>query len=160
MHWSRPGPTSLGCAANAEELCQRKQARQLGIGRTSAGGWHARWLHPKGNKEKLPIVEPSTGSGAVTLTLPLTQIRHEGDPEGSLTGEFTAVFSDADTEGKGQEAMVATSRLRRGDGGSFGRFVRHDGGARLPTWNGSAGLRPNEKLLVELPPLRLEAQRR
>jgi hypothetical protein len=139
------------CAAAAKPRCNRKDARQLGIARLPDGSWHVRYLLPVRNKERLPALEP-LGPRAVTVVLPLAQIRHDGSPEISLEGELTAVYSDADEHGV-QEAVVATSKLRWGDGGSFGRFVRHSDGTRFPTWEGSAGLDPNEKFFADLPGL-------
>jgi hypothetical protein len=143
------------CAAAAAAGCKPKEARQLGVGRAADGAWQARWLHPKGNKEKLPGLEPNAGGAGVRVLLPLAEIHHEGSADVALEGGLTAVYSDADTDGKGQEAVVATSKLRWGDGGSFGRFVRHAEGGRFPVWAGSAGLERTDKFLADLPPLRL-----
>ena len=139
------------CAASAPETCEKKQTRQLGVARTADGQLHARWLHPKGNKEKLPAVTAAAPKGALIVTLPLAQMRHDGQPDGELKGELTVAYSDADVEGKGQEAVVATSEVKWGVGYTFGKFVRHAGGARFPTWDGATQFQEDEAFLTALP---------
>jgi hypothetical protein len=142
------------CAPGATETCEKKETRQLGVARTADGQLHGRWLQPKGNKEKLPAVAAGTAKGALVVTLPLAQVRHDGQADGELKGELTVSYSDADLEGKGQEAMVATSDVKWGVGSTFGKFVRHAGGARFPEWAGATGLDEDAEFLKSLPPLR------
>lgn len=141
------------CApATQTAFCEKKDTRQLGVARTAGGQLHARWLHPKGNKEKLPAVEAGGPKGAaIVVKLPLAQIRHKGDPMQDLSGELTVAYSDADVDGKGQEAVVATSDVKWGQGSSFGKFVRHVGGARFPAWDGGAQFGEDEAWLTGLP---------
>jgi hypothetical protein len=138
------------CAPGAGRFCDRKGSRQLGLARTSSGAVHARWLHPAGNREKLPAVA-AAGATGVAVTLPLGQVEHTGIVDGRLEGPLTAAYSDVDREGQGQEAIVATSRLRWGQGGSFSVFKRNDGGRRFPIWNGGIAFDDDEALLRELP---------
>lgn len=139
------------CAPGAD-ACERKNARQLAVARTAAGPLLTRWLHPKGNKERLPLVEAGgAGGAALIVTLPLDQLRHKGSPDAELEGELTVAYSDADVEGKGQEAIVATSDFRWGKGNTFGRFVRHAGGARFPAWTGEYQFGEDEAFLDRLP---------
>jgi hypothetical protein len=140
------------CAAGASAWCDKKGARQLGIARTAGGLLHARWLHPKGNKEKLPVVAQGTAKSGLVVALPLAQIRNERGLEPELEGELSVAYSDADVDGKGQEAVIATSQVRWGVGRTFGRFVRHKGGTRFPAWETTvAGFDENEALLKDLP---------
>jgi hypothetical protein len=141
------------CAPDAPESCEKKDTRQLGVARTADGQLHARWLHPRGHKEKLPPVAAGP-KGALIVTMPLAQLRHDGEPDGPLKGELTVAYSDADLAGKGQEAVVATSDLKWGVGYTFGKFVRHAGGARFPAWAGDSGLEEDAAFLKALPPLR------
>jgi hypothetical protein len=124
------------------------------VARTADGQVHTRWLHPKGNKEKLPAVATGASKGALVVTLPLAQMRHDGQPDGELKGELTVAYSDADVEGKGQEAVVATSDVKWGVGYTFGKFVRHAGGARFPAWDGGTQFTEEEAFLAALPPVR------
>ena len=123
------------CESNASRRCNKQEARQLGVARTAGGQLHARWLHPKGNTDRLPAVAAVAGKGAVAVTLSLSWIRNDQTPDGALDGELTVAYSDADIEGKGQEAVVATSEIKWGVGYTFGQFIRHPGGTRFPTWN-------------------------
>ena len=138
------------CESGASRRCNKQETRQLGVARTAGGQLHARWLHPKGNTEKLPSVVAVAGKGAVVVTMPLSWIRNDETPDGALDGELTVAYSDADLEGKGQEAVVATSEVKWGVGYTFGQFIRHPGGTRFPTWDGE-GFPADEAFLKALP---------
>jgi hypothetical protein len=125
------------CAGGKGQSCDKRSVRQLGVARLADGKLHARWLHPKGNKEPLPAV---TGdAAAVEVTLPLARVQHDQGLAVDVEGKLTAVYSDSDGEGKGQETIVATSQLRWGNPDSFGRFVRLPDGARFPRFSEGAG---------------------
>jgi hypothetical protein len=138
------------CAPTGGTRCDKKSARQLGVARLADGQLHARWLHPKGHKEKLPAVEAAPNGVAVTI--PLAQMAVDGKAQATdekLEGKLTVAYSDSDTEGKGQETLVATSLLRWADPASFGLFVRQPRGARFPPWTGSAEVDEDEEFLRE-----------
>jgi hypothetical protein len=138
------------CESGASRRCNKQEARQLGVARTASGQLHARWLHPKGNSEKLLAVSAGAGKGAVVVTMPLASIRNDQTPDGALDGELSVAYSDADLEGKGQEAVVATSEIKWGVGYTFGQFIRHPGGVRYPTWDGE-GFPADQAFLQALP---------
>ena len=141
------------CARKATKDCDRRGARQLGIAKTADGKIERRWLHPQRNKEPLPAIAaaPSEAGGGLVVTLPLGMIRHDGRADLYLDGELTVAYSDTDDPAKGQEAVIATSRLRWGDGASFGRFVRHPLGGRYPSWQGGAGFTVHSDFTEDLP---------
>jgi hypothetical protein len=99
----------------------------------------------------LPAVA-AAGATGIVITLPLGQVEHTGSADGELQGPLTAAYSDADREGQGQEAIVATSRLRWGQGGSFSLFMRNEAGRRFPVWNGGIAFDEDEALLRGLSP--------
>jgi hypothetical protein len=146
------------CAAGEARSCDKKTARQLGVAKTADGKVHARWLLPKGNKDKLPEVTLAEDSRpgiklAVVVTLPLNLIGHAGELTDALEGKLTVAYSDADLAAQGQKALVATSDLRWGAGESFGRFVRQADGGRFPLWSGSGAFERDIEFLASLPKL-------
>lgn len=118
-------PREEPCGPSEPKSCA---IRHLGIGAREDGSWDVRWLEPA--SEPLPSV---TGKlEAFSVTVPVAWLAKPDRLDGSWWAAFTAVYSDSDAAGAGQQTLVATSRLKWGKSGTFGRLVRLKGGARYP----------------------------
>ncbi|MBN2495758.1 MAG: hypothetical protein JXR96_14290 [Deltaproteobacteria bacterium] len=98
--------------------------RQLAVALARGGGVAASWVFPAGMKAPLPPIRAA--GDAVELSLPF----HPEKPGTFWSIPFTAVFSDSDST-EGQQTLVATSTLRRGDVSSLGVIVALPGGLRF-----------------------------
>lgn len=117
--WWAPDAPSKICPKAA--TCLRLH---LGAGVRADGTWDVRWLEPV----PLPVPEVKGTAEALTVRLARAQL----SPADHANVPFTAVYSDSDAAGAGQQTLVATSTLRWGKSESFGRLVWLNGGARFP----------------------------
>jgi hypothetical protein len=120
LWWSKPGEKT-------------RLPIQLGMARTAEGSVVAAWFQKPGRKAApLPVVR-WTSPEQVEVDLPLAQVVHgpleDFAPEVD-SGALTVVFSDSD--GKGQETLVSTTR-QRPSGTSFSSLYVAEPGSRFPS---------------------------